>query len=555
MGTLEGRADVALPVVDGADPDRSRVSLQLGVSPLGIVRQLDGALRIYPYFCTEQVTSAARAMLARHALERALDGEAALSASDRAQLERGVAILVSRQRTDGAIGYWSVDDWSSPWLTAYAMSMLLDARDAGVAVPAGTLARAAKYLAEGNAERTSDRWVTASNVSVHDLLAAARTLRRIGLTDTQVDRALQDRVSRLGFVDRLDYALLLADRGDSATARTMVRDAWSIARVEGRLVRLADSTRGDGWLFRSSVRPAARLFAATAVLDPHHPQLASLFESIVQRGRSASRWEWNTIEQAELADAIVAARAIFRFGDPRTVIVRAPSGTTLATSRFASGRADSASFTLANAGMTRDGAAAHVSLEADTPAPVYYAATLFETPRARPTRADDEGLGVERWYESYTTGKPLMSVRAGELVRVRLRVIAPSEREFVAVTDPLPAGLEAVDLSLRTSSTLAPFPGAPRRTDRNDDSPPDGRWMYGRWDGGWWTPWDHKEIHDDRVHWFARRLWKGTFEISYVARATTAGTFVRPPAYAEEMYNPAVHGRSDGGWFTVMATQ
>jgi uncharacterized protein YfaS (alpha-2-macroglobulin family) len=555
MGTLEGRADVALPVVDGADPDRSRISLQLGVSPLGIVRQLDGALRIYPYFCTEQVTSAARAMLARHALERALDGEAALSASDRAQLERGVAILVSRQRTDGAIGYWSVDDWSSPWLTAYAMSMLLDARDAGVAVPAGTLARAAKYLAEGNAERTSDRWVTASNVSVHDLLAAARTLRRIGLTDTQVDRALQDRVSRLGFVDRLDYALLLADRGDSATARTMVRDAWSIARVEGRLVRLADSTRGDGWLFRSSVRPAARLFAATAVLDPHHPQLASLFESIVQRGRSASRWEWNTIEQAELADAIVAARAIFGFGDSRTVIVRAPSGTTLATSRFASGRADSASFTLANAGMTRDGAAAHVSLEADTPAPVYYAATLFETPRARPVRADDEGLGVERWYESYTTGKPLMSVRAGELVRVRLRVIAPSEREFVAVTDPLPAGLEAVDLSLRTSSTLAPFPGAPRRTDRNDDAPPEGRWMYGRWDGGWWTPWDHKEIRDDRVHWFARRLWKGTFEISYVARATTAGTFVRPPAYAEEMYNPAVHGRSDGGWFTVMATQ
>ena len=40
-------------------------------------------------------------------------------------------------------------------------------------------------------------------------------------------------------------------------------------------------------------------------------------------------------------------------------------------------------------------------------------------------------------------------------------------------------------------------------------------------------------------------------EASYVARATTAGVFVRPPAQAEEMYNPAVHGRSDGGVFTV----
>jgi uncharacterized protein YfaS (alpha-2-macroglobulin family) len=27
--------------------------------------------------------------------------------------------------------------------------------------------------------------------------------------------------------------------------------------------------------------------------------------------------------------------------------------------------------------------------------------------------------------------------------------------------------------------------------------------------------------------------------------------FVRPPAHAEEMYNPALHGRSDGGVFSV----
>jgi len=36
-----------------------------------------------------------------------------------------------------------------------------------------------------------------------------------------------------------------------------------------------------------------------------------------------------------------------------------------------------------------------------------------------------------------------------------------------------------------------------------------------------------------------------------VARATTSGTFTRPPAHAEEMYNPAVNGRSDGGSFAV----
>jgi len=68
---------------------------------------------------------------------------------------------------------------------------------------------------------------------------------------------------------------------------------------------------------------------------------------------------------------------------------------------------------------------------------------------------------------------------------------------------------------------------------------------------GWWSPWEHTEMRDDRVLYFARTLGRGSWDISYVARATTAGVFVRPPAQAEEMYNPAVHGRSDGGWFTV----
>jgi uncharacterized protein YfaS (alpha-2-macroglobulin family) len=47
--------------------------------------------------------------------------------------------------------------------------------------------------------------------------------------------------------------------------------------------------------------------------------------------------------------------------------------------------------------------------------------------------------------------------------------------------------------------------------------------------------------------YFARVLWKGTYTASYVARATTVGTFVRPPAQAEETYNASVGGRSDGG--------
>jgi uncharacterized protein YfaS (alpha-2-macroglobulin family) len=77
--------------------------------------------------------------------------------------------------------------------------------------------------------------------------------------------------------------------------------------------------------------------------------------------------------------------------------------------------------------------------------------------------------------------------------------------------------------------------------------------VYGSWDAGWWTPFDYREMRDERVVFAATRLWAGSYTATYLARATTPGTFARPPAHAEEMYNPAVFGESDGGGFTVRA--
>jgi hypothetical protein len=163
-------------------------------------------------------------------------------------------------------------------------------------------------------------------------------------------------------------------------------------------------------------------------------------------------------------------------------------------------------------------------------------------------------LQVERWYERYEDGKPVTSVAEGDLVRVRLRITTPSDRNFVVLDDPLPAGLEAMDLSLLTAGGI-PGPGAADSTaheadGESDDEP---RWAYGSWDGGWWSPFDYKELRDERVVYVATRLWKGSYTATYLARATTPGTFAKPPAHGEEMYNPAVFGESDGGTFTVTA--
>jgi hypothetical protein len=260
---------------------------------------------------------------------------------------------------------------------------------------------------------------------------------------------------------------------------------------------------------------------------------------------------WNTQDYASAVTALAVLEQRRRTQGERLVRVRSGNRVILQTSTGPAAR-DS---TVSLAGLLPNGASAPVlRLSVDAGAGtgvVYYYFTVSEVPLSPPVTPDDNGIRVERWYERLDGGTPITRVAEGDLVRVRLRIAVPSMRQFVVVDDALPAGLEAVDLSLRTASAM-PGPGAtsqePAEQEGREDQP---QWGFGRWDSGWWSPFDYREIRDDRVVYSANVLWPGTYTATYVARATTPGTFIRPPAHAEEMYNPAVNGRSDGGVFVV----
>jgi uncharacterized protein YfaS (alpha-2-macroglobulin family) len=284
--------------------------------------------------------------------------------------------------------------------------------------------------------------------------------------------------------------------------------------------------------------------------------LGGLVETVLQQGRAESAFAWNTQDYA----SVVMALAEFGDGDSLDRVVTArTAASTFSTHAPRTGVDTTISTSLV--GMLEPGpsGARVLRLHVDATAgdrPVYYALEVDEVPLAPPVTPDIKGIVVERWYERFDNGSPVTRVNEGDLVRVRLRVTVPADREFVAVEDPLPAGLEPVDPSLRTSATLEPFSTpasvqAEREGNRGRDGPIWQAFLYGSWDGGHWSPWEHKELHDDRVTYFARMLWTGSYTASYVARATTAGSFVAPPAYAEEMYNPALQGRSSGGRFNV----
>ena len=113
-------------------------------------------------------------------------------------------------------------------------------------------------------------------------------------------------------------------------------------------------------------------------------------------------------------------------------------------------------------------------------------------------------------------------VKAGSRVRVRLSFVAPAPRYHVALVDPVPAGFEIVNPSLRTTEQVPDDPSeAPARE-------------------GWF---EHQDLHDERACAFASFLWDGTYTYSYVVRASTRGRFSAPPPRAEEMYSPETFGR------------
>ena len=110
---------------------------------------------------------------------------------------------------------------------------------------------------------------------------------------------------------------------------------------------------------------------------------------------------------------------------------------------------------------------------------------------------------------------------------------------------PLPAGMEAIDTSLATSARP---PGTTRTQDEDDESAD----LEG-YEFGFWNPFNHVELRDDRILLFADWLPSGVHSVNLVARATTPGTYVLQPARAEEMYTPEVFGRSEGGSFEILA--
>jgi uncharacterized protein YfaS (alpha-2-macroglobulin family) len=170
---------------------------------------------------------------------------------------------------------------------------------------------------------------------------------------------------------------------------------------------------------------------------------------------------------------------------------------------------------------------------------LYYSAYLRYFLPVEDVKALSRGIVVGRRYSLVDApGEPVGGAGVGDVIQVKLTIVAPNDLHYVVVEDPLPAGCEGVDQSLQTTSVVGEPPGL----ERVDD--------WDRWGWGWWW-FSHTEMRDEKVALFATYLPKGTYEYTYLMRASVPGQFLTMPALAYEMYFPEVFGRSDGGRFVV----
>ena len=157
--------------------------------------------------------------------------------------------------------------------------------------------------------------------------------------------------------------------------------------------------------------------------------------------------------------------------------------------------------------------------------------------RGQPGHQRAAGVLRCRLRSGATVCEPLTEVAVGQAMRVELTIIAANDLVYVMVEDPLPAGGEAQDPALATTSIGAGTGFAPQE-----------QYRWGYW--GWWY-FNRSEFRDEKVAFFSDYLPAGTYQYSYTWQPTIPGAYQVMPATARESYFPEVFGRSDGALLTV----
>jgi len=525
-GATTERAVEALLLPEDAMRDRGGLQVDLAPTVLmGLQGPMDYLLE-YPHGCSEQVASRTMAALLTLELGAKAGGDD-IEEALRAAIAAGVDKLATFETGGGGLSVWPGRSRVSPMGTAWGLEVLHRARAQGFPVDdqriEDLIATSREILGGAHCYGW---WSEAHCASVRS--RAALTLARIGHGDAGYNAQLyadHESLSPAAQAELME-ALWRTAGGDEHAAE-LSRLLTARVRVEATGAALVAPDDGGQWRriwYSEDLANAAYLGALVA--DPEESDLATKLARHVVASRAGGRWNstWSTITSLRaLAD--YAAR--YEAGDGPVTGAAILGGKEILRERIARDGSAGAALPMADLEHLLG---EQVELEfASSPGDrLYYEARLATWRPSLPAR--DEGFTLRRTERLLSGGGEGGRVEPGAVVEITLSVITPVERFDVALVDPLPGGLEAIDAGLATAATV--------------DAPTEQPMGASR-------AFNHRELRDDRVVLFADHMPAGIHTFRYQARATTPGAYARPSAQVEEMYTPEIFGRTSAGRFVV----
>jgi uncharacterized protein YfaS (alpha-2-macroglobulin family) len=523
--------------------------LSIAVSSTALVGLAAGVEQLieYPYGCTEQLTSRLVPLLPLRDLAK--DYGFPLPKNVDTMVDHAVNKILTHQRADGGFGWWSGSERSEPWLTAYALWGLHHAKKRGVAIPASILDSATEYLQGAMEKLARDPWERAAIPFILDVLAERGQPDHGRMTIWFEDRKTLPLFAQA----HLLHAMAIS-KYDRKSIDTLATEMETALRLDGPVARVV-SNHGDEYavLIDSDTRSSALVLRALVAAKPQHAMASRLVRGLLDDRRGGT---WRTTQ--ETAWSLLALddyRRAQEKEEPHFAARLFLGQAEIARHPF-DGRSISQATTTLTAAQVTSASRATLGFSVEGEGRLYYEARLRYARKELPKKPIDRGFFVSKTYRAVkpeelsealgkAAGSGALSFTGGDLILGEVVVVTPSPRHQVVVDDPLPAGFEAIDARLATTARSLDLDA---EDESEGDFPEEDDIAMGRA----FLPSGYiREVRDDRVLFFVEHMAAGMYRYRYLARATTHGTFVLPPARAEEMYAPEVFGRTAAASVTV----
>ncbi len=444
-----------------------------------------------------------------------------------AQAAKASAFLATLQREDGGFSSYPGATQSDPYDSLDVLHAYAQARAAGLPVDAHAFQAAMTFASAVLADPGAWKWCGSD---------ACKAQMRLHALDA-LDDAGDTRSTFLGDIDAVRETLDVADQ--IRLTRLLVASPGYKARGLAEYQSLTDRVYLTGATASFNAPERYRWFSAPVVAQALMTQLMvkqradaatidRLTRSLLALRRNGS---WGCACQNAVAlDALVAIAAAA--GPPPNIDATATlNARNVAHAAFADHKAGAQSSTIVAARLPRG---ANTLTLATNPGPLHYAVT-YRYRLSGDQRGRLSGLRITRIVHPAGAGSALATMGLAALTApvtlapanvfdVELRIITDHPVDRVQITDPLPAGFEAVDTSFKTSNAATPAQS----------------WQI-----------DDQQIYHDRIEAYADHLGPGVYTLHYLARSVTPGTYSWPGALARLADRPEEFGRTATAQLTI----